>query len=47
MDNCVFVSFCSFYFMKTLPKYEEIVSCPRPIVLPAKSRNAPKISLVR
>lgn len=33
--------------MKTLPKYEDIVSCPRPIALPAKSQHAPKISLVR
>lgn len=35
-----------FYFMKTLPKYEDIVEGKRPISLPEKSRNAPKICLV-
>ncbi|KUF92825.1 Exocyst complex component 7 [Phytophthora nicotianae] len=38
--------FNPFYFMKTLPKYEDIVEGKRPISLPEKSRNAPKICLV-
>ncbi|KAF1318394.1 Nuclear lim factor interactor-interacting protein hyphal form, partial [Globisporangium splendens] len=38
--------FNPFYFMKTLPKYEHVVIGPRPVVLPAKSAHAPKISLV-
>eukprot|EP00644_Phytophthora_capsici_P014981 jgi/Phyca11/128492/e_gw1.76.96.1 len=32
--------------MKTLPKYEEVVEGKRPISLPEKSRNSPKICLV-
>lgn len=32
--------------MKTLPKYEHVVIGPRSVALPAKSRHAPKISLV-
>ncbi|KAE9353456.1 hypothetical protein PR003_g3853 [Phytophthora rubi] len=38
--------FNPFYFMKTLPNYEEIVEGKRPISLPEKSRSAPKICLV-
>jgi len=33
--------------MKTLPKYEDIVAGKRPISLPERSRNTPKICLVR
>ncbi|CAH0480637.1 unnamed protein product [Peronospora belbahrii] len=38
--------FNPFYFMKTLPRYEDIVQEKRPISLPERSRNAPKICLV-
>ncbi|KAF4039801.1 NLI interacting factor-like phosphatase domain-containing protein [Phytophthora infestans] len=38
--------FNPFYFMKTLPKYEDIVEGKRPISLPERSHNAPKICLV-
>ncbi|CEG40120.1 nuclear lim factor interactor-interacting protein hyphal [Plasmopara halstedii] len=38
--------FNPFYFMKTLPKYEDIVEGKRPISLPERSRHAPKICLV-
>ncbi|RLN91312.1 hypothetical protein BBJ28_00013269 [Nothophytophthora sp. Chile5] len=38
--------FNPFFFMKTLPKYEDIVEGERPISLPERSRNAPKICLV-
>ncbi|KAH7463015.1 hypothetical protein KRP22_001629 [Phytophthora ramorum] len=38
--------FNPFYFMKTLPKYEDVVEGKRPISLPERSRNAPKICLV-
>ncbi|RLN58588.1 hypothetical protein BBJ29_005493 [Phytophthora kernoviae] len=38
--------FNPFFFMKTLPKYEDIVAGKRPISLPERSRNAPKICLV-
>ncbi|KAG7386445.1 CTD small phosphatase-like protein 2 [Phytophthora pseudosyringae] len=38
--------FNPFYFMKTLPKYDDIVEGKRPVSLPARSRNAPKICLV-
>ncbi|KAG2761837.1 hypothetical protein JG687_00002368 [Phytophthora cactorum] len=38
--------FNPFYFMKTLPKYEDIIEGKRPISLPERSRNAPKICLV-
>ncbi|KAG7396254.1 CTD small phosphatase-like protein 2 [Phytophthora boehmeriae] len=38
--------FNPFFFMKTLPKYEDIVVGKRPISLPERSRSAPKICLV-
>ncbi|GMF44811.1 unnamed protein product [Phytophthora fragariaefolia] len=38
--------FNPFYFMKTLPKYEDVVEGKRPISLPGKSHNAPNICLV-
>ncbi|CAI5727345.1 unnamed protein product [Hyaloperonospora brassicae] len=38
--------FNPFYFMKTLPKYEDITKGKRPVSLPERSRNAPKICLV-
>uniref|UniRef100_A0AAV1TGF9 FCP1 homology domain-containing protein n=1 Tax=Peronospora matthiolae TaxID=2874970 RepID=A0AAV1TGF9_9STRA len=38
--------FNPFYFMKTLPKYEDITEGKRPVSLPERSRNAPKICLV-
>ncbi|KAF0703781.1 Aste57867_7539 [Aphanomyces stellatus] len=35
-----------FYFMKTLPHYDEVKELARPVALPAKHREAPKICLV-
>ncbi|DAZ93947.1 TPA: hypothetical protein N0F65_001082 [Lagenidium giganteum] len=45
-DEAPETAFDPFYFMKTLPKYEEIVPHTRPIVLPAKSRHAHNVCLV-
>lgn len=38
--------FNPFYFIKTLPKYEEVVEGKRPVSLPERSRHAPEICLV-
>ncbi|CAI5735185.1 unnamed protein product [Peronospora farinosa] len=38
--------FNPFCFMKTLPRYEDIVEGKRPVSLPDRSRDAPKICLV-
>ncbi|CAI5718349.1 unnamed protein product [Peronospora destructor] len=38
--------FNPFCFMKTLPRYEDIVEGERPVSLPDRSRDAPKICLV-
>lgn len=44
---CVCLSFFpSYLFIKLLPSYEDVVPKPRRIVLPKKSRSAPRVSLV-
>ncbi|CAK4086800.1 unnamed protein product [Aphanomyces euteiches] len=45
-DDACEVDFNPFYFMKTLPHYDEVKALVRPVALPAKTEAAPKICLV-
>ncbi|KDO19381.1 hypothetical protein SPRG_15471 [Saprolegnia parasitica CBS 223.65] len=45
-DTVVELEFNPFYFMKTLPAYEDVQDFVRPVALPKKDASSPKVCLV-